>query len=393
MPVTTKVTEDQAGHPTTWGVVAFRDNVAAQDGPAVANLRAAGAVVVGRTNSPAFGYSWWTDNDLHGRTDNPWSRAHTPGGSSGGASAGTAAGISPIALGSDMIGSIRYPAYCTGVVGLRPSFGRVPSFRSTARTEPPMASQLMAVPGPLTRTVRDARLALGVLARRDPRDPWWVPAPLTGPPVHGPTRVAVSVDPAGVGVHPTVRAAVLRAAEALEAAGYAVEEQDPPDFAAVAAALGEITRHETPHFSGEDYERYGDDRLRRTYRRVRSAGAQPALVPYMEALAGRITWIRAWTLFLDRWPVLLCPTAFDPPFPQDVDSLPAEAYPRMFQSMMPSYAVPLLGLPALAVPTGVADGLPTGVQLVAGRFREDLVLDAGEVVEAACGVLTPIDPR
>ena len=148
-----------------------------------------------------------------------WSGQHTPGGSSGGASASTAAGIAPIAQGSDTLGSIRYPAYCTGLVGLRPSFGRVPVYRSTARTEPPISHQLMTTPGPLTRSVRDARLALEATARRDPRDPWWVPAPLTGPQPTTPLKVAVSTDPAGVGVHPTVRAAIHRAADALERAG------------------------------------------------------------------------------------------------------------------------------------------------------------------------------
>jgi len=393
VPITTKVTEDQAGQATTWGVVAFRDRLASEDSPAIANLKAAGAIVVGRTNSPAFGYSWWTDNDLHGCTHNPWSRQHTPGGSSGGASASTAAGVAPIAQGSDMIGSIRYPAYCTGLVGLRPSFGRVPVYRATAEVEPSMSSQLMTVPGPLTRTVRDARLALEAMARGDLRDPWWVPAPLIGPPVSRPIRVAVSIDPAGVGVHPSVRAAIGQAAEALARAGYAVEAKDPPEFAAVAAALMNITRHEMPHYASDDYERYGDERLRRTYRRVASASGSPELVPYMEALARRTTWIRTWNRFMAEWPVVLCPTALDPAFPQDVSNLGGDSYARMFQSMMPSYVVPLLGFPAVAVPTGVSSGLPTGVQLIAARFREDLILDAAEIIEASSEMRTPIDPR
>jgi len=393
VPVTTKVTEDQAGHATTWGVVAFKDNIAKEDSPAIGNLKAAGAVVVGRTNSPAFGYSWWTDNDLHGCTRNPWSRDYTPGGSSGGASASTAAGIAPIGQGSDMIGSIRYPAYCTGLVGLRPSFGRVPVYRVTAVVEPPMSHQLMVTPGPLTRRVRDARIALDVMSRGDLRDPWWAPAPLTGRPPNRPIRVAVSIDPAGVGVHPSVRAAILQAAAALERAGYAVEEKDPPDFAAVAADLMNITRHEMPHYATDNYERYGDERLRRTYRRVMSNSPPASLVPYMEALARRTTWIRKWNLFLADRPIVLCPTACDPPFRQDVSNLGADAYARMFPAMMPSYVVPLLGLPGVSVPTGLSDGLPTGVQLIAARFREDLVLDAAEVIEGACATTTPIDPR
>lgn len=393
VPVTTKVTDDQAGHPTTSGVVAYRDRIAREDSPAIRNLRAAGAIVVGRTNSPAFGYSWWTANDLHGTTLNPWSKDHTPGGSSGGASAATAAGVAPIAQGTDMIGSIRYPAYCTGLFGLRPSFGRVPRYNATAEAEPPLSSQIMATAGPLARTVRDIRLALEVLSGGDPRDPWWTPAPLEGPPVAMPIRVAMSIDPARIGVHPAVRAALAQAGKALEQAGYVVEERDPPEFAAVAAALMDITRHETPHFFGTSYERHGDDRLRTTYRRVARASSPPELVPYMEALARRTTWIRRWNTFLADWPIVLCPTACDPPYPQDVTRLGADGYLRMFQAMMPSYVVPLLGFPGLAVPTGVADGLPTGVQLIAARFREDLVLGAAEVIEASAPMPTPIDPR
>jgi amidase len=113
----------------------------------------------------------------------------------------------------------------------------------------------------------------------------------------------------------------------------------------------------------------------------------------MVALAERTSWIRKWSLFLEDWPIVLCPTAFDPPMPQDVTGLTPEAYTRMFQAMMPSYVVPRLGLPGLAVPTGLSDGLPTGVQLIAGRFREDLVLDAAEAIEAAHQPITPINPR
>ena len=393
VPITTKINEDQAGHPTTAGVVAYRDRLAQEDSPSIRNLKAGGAITIGRTNSPAFGYSWWTDNDLHGPTLNPWSAAHTPGGSSGGASASTAVGIAPLAQATDMIGSIRYPAFCTGLVGLRPSFGRIPVYRATAEVEPSMSAQLMSVSGPITRTVRDARLALEVMSRRDPRDPWWVPAPLTGPAVERPIRVALSIDPAGVSAHSSVRTAIEQAAAALENAGYRVEECDPPEFAAMAAGLTHITAHEMPHYSSANYERYGDERLRRAHRRMLSTSPPPALVPYMEALARRTTWIRQWTLFLEQWPIVLCPTVLDPQFPQNVGSLSTEAWARVFQAMLPIYAASLLGLPALSVPTGVADALPTGVQLIASRFREDLILAAAEVIETSRDRITPIDPR
>jgi len=191
VPVTTKVNVDQAGRATTNGVVALRDLVAASDSPPVANLTRAGAVVIGRSNTPAFSLRWFTDNDLHGRTLNPWNPGVTPGGSSGGAAAAVALGMGPIAHGNDYGGSIRYPAWACGVVGLRPTVGRVPAYNETANEERGISSQLMSVQGPLTRTVADARLALAVMAEGDPRDPLWVPAPSNDPDDGRPLKVAL----------------------------------------------------------------------------------------------------------------------------------------------------------------------------------------------------------
>lgn len=147
VPVTVKVNVDLRGRATTNGVVAFKDHIASEDSPVVANLRRAGAVIIGRTNTPAFSERWFTENDLHGRTHNPWSRDHTPGGSSGGASSAVAAGMGAIAHGNDLAGSVRYPAYCTGVLGLRPSFGRVPVFLPSAKEERPVSMAMMSVQG------------------------------------------------------------------------------------------------------------------------------------------------------------------------------------------------------------------------------------------------------
>ncbi len=164
VPVAIKENVDQAGTATTNGVVAFRDLIATEDSPVVANLKAAGAVIVGRTNTPAFSFRLDTDNDLRGPTLNPWSRPHTPGGSSGGASSAVAAGIVPLAHGNDIAGSIRFPAYACGVTGLRPSFGRVPAFNPSATAERSPSSQLLSVQGPIARSVRDLRLSLRVMA-------------------------------------------------------------------------------------------------------------------------------------------------------------------------------------------------------------------------------------
>jgi len=180
VPVTIKENIDQEGQATTNGVVAFTDLIAKADSPPVANWKRAGAVIIGRTNTPAFSVRWHTDNALRGRTFNPWARERTPGGSSGGAAAALASGIAPLAHGNDLGGSIRYPAYCCGVAGIRPTLGRVPAYNATAAEERPPGLQLMSVQGPLARRVRDVRLGLQAMATRDPRDPWWAPAPLRG---------------------------------------------------------------------------------------------------------------------------------------------------------------------------------------------------------------------
>src|SRR6266516_6960625 len=189
VPVTIKENVDQADCATTSGVIAFKDLIARCDSPPVANWKGAGAIVIGRTNTPAFSLRWDTDNELRGRTFNPWNRRHTPGGSSGGAAASLAVGIAPLGHGNDLGGSIRYPAYCCGVAGIRPTLGRVPGHNTTSPVERPPTAQLMAVNGPMARRVRDVRLGLAAMSARDPRDPWWAPAPLVGEPVARPIRV------------------------------------------------------------------------------------------------------------------------------------------------------------------------------------------------------------
>ena len=166
VPVTIKVNVDQKGYATTNGISAFADLQAPSDSPVVVNWKKAGAVIVGRTNTPAFSMRWFTDNALHGPTYNPWHRDLTVGGSSGGAAASVATGMVAIAHGNDIGGSVRFPAMCNGLVGLRPSYGRVPSFNATAKGGGSVAAQLMAVQGPLARTVRGASAASSATARR-----------------------------------------------------------------------------------------------------------------------------------------------------------------------------------------------------------------------------------
>ncbi|MFN3292804.1 MAG: amidase, partial [Gemmobacter sp.] len=195
VPVTVKVNIDLAGQATTNGLRLQAGLIAAEDSPPVANLRRAGAIIIGRTNTPAFSLRWFTRNSLHGATRNPRDPGLTPGGSSGGAGASVAAGIGALAHGTDIAGSIRYPAYACGVHGLRPSLGRVPAFNAT-QGDRLIGGQLMAVSGPLARSVEDLALGLAALSAPDLRDPWWQPKPLQGAPA--PARVALCPAPHGM---------------------------------------------------------------------------------------------------------------------------------------------------------------------------------------------------
>ncbi len=195
VPVTVKVNIDQEGFATTNGLKLQRDVIASSNSPVIDNLRKTGAVILGRTNCPAFSYRWFTTNLVHGDTKNPRDPGITPGGSSGGAASAVAAGIGHIAHGTDIAGSIRYPAYACGVHGLRPTLGRIAAFNA-ALPDRPIGPQICAVSGPLARTIADIRIALAAMSLRDARDPWWVPAPLEGPPV--PKRVALCLNPDGL---------------------------------------------------------------------------------------------------------------------------------------------------------------------------------------------------
>src|SRR6201999_1248619 len=204
VPVTIKANIDQAGYANTNGLKLQAALIAKDNSPVVDNLRKAGAVILGRTNCPAFSYRWFTTNLIHGNTKNPRDPSITPGGSSGGAGAAVAAGIGAIAHGTDIAGSIRYPAYACGVHGLRPTIGRVPAF-NPGLPERPIGPQISAVSGPLARTVGDLRLALAAMSGFDARDPWWVPAPLEGPDM--PKRAAMCLHPDGLETAPEVEAA------------------------------------------------------------------------------------------------------------------------------------------------------------------------------------------
>ena len=229
LPVTIKLNADVAGEATSNGVRAYADRIATEDSAVVANLRRAGAVLVGRTNVPPFSFRWFTENPLHGRTLNPWNEQMGSGGSSGGAAVAVATGMCAISHGTDIAGSIRYPAYVNGVVGLRPTPGRVPAFNGTVGMRP-IGLQLLSAQGPLARCVQDVDLALRAMACAGAGDPTWMDLPLDRPDDADPVRVALVDTVPGTVVDPDVRAALQQAAHALQEAGYHVEHASPPQF-------------------------------------------------------------------------------------------------------------------------------------------------------------------
>jgi amidase len=387
VPITIKVNVDQEGFATTNGLKLQRDVIAKVDNPVVDNLRKAGAVILGRTNCPAFSYRWFTTNLIHGDTKNPRDPGITPGGSSGGAGAAVAAGIGHIAHGTDIAGSIRYPAYACGVHGLRPTMGRIAAFNA-ALPERPIGPQISAVSGPLARTIGDIRIALAAMSARDFHDPWWVPAPLEGPAM--PKRVAMCLNPDGLDPVAEVKAAVADAGKRLERAGWIVEE------IATTPPLREAADLQTKLWIGDGYEaqlemaeREGDPGALACLR-----GNKAKVFPFdlSKALTRRATLTRQWLEFFETYAVLLMPVSGELPFPDQLDRKDDASFARVWHAQVPQIAIPFMGLPGLTVSTGLVGRIPVGVQLVSGRYREDLCLAAGEAIEAGGTPSAAIDP-
>jgi len=390
VPITTKLNADQAGVPNSSGVVAYRDRIAEADNAAIANLKSAGAIVIGRTNTPPFCLRWMTENDLHGRTLNPWSASHVPGGSTGGGAAAVAAGMGPIAQGSDNGGSIRYPAFCCGVAGLRPSLGRVPAY-NPSQPERALSGQLIAVMGPIARRLCDLRLALRAMAVPDARDPVFAPAPLEGPPLKRPIKVALCAD-IGAPLHASVKEALARAASALAAAGYVIEEPKLPSVMEAHELWDWICQGELREFMADAVAELGDRPMKTAIGYMMARIPVFSLADYLTLYARRASIIRQWSTALESNPVLLSPVSARPQFLWGEDVASQEANNESYRVQAPLTAFALIGAPGVAVPTGIAGGLPTGVLVMAPRFREDVALEAAEIIERACPAPTPIDP-
>jgi len=365
---------------TTFGTPLYRDNVPTEDAPIVARMKAAGGIMLGKTNTPTFGWIGATHNLLYGITRNPWNLDRTPGGSSGGASAAAAAGLGPLHVGTDGGGSIRIPASCTGIVGFKPSFGRVPLY-------PASGAWSLSHAGPMTRTVADAALMLQVCAGPDERDQYSLPADgvdyrraLSGP-VKG-WRVAWTDDLGFADcVDPDVAAICARAARAFRELGCRVEEVKPawpsPRDSWYELFCGGIAARMAPYLDRRDEIDPGLLRIIET--ELRNPPTK-----YVQAWFDRLAWWQYPRAFFEKYDLLLTPTLACPPFKVGLDN-PTEiaGRPAVPYAWIPfTYPFNLTGQPAASVPAGfTADGLPVGLQIVGRRFADATVMRAAAAFE------------
>jgi Asp-tRNA(Asn)/Glu-tRNA(Gln) amidotransferase A subunit family amidase len=370
------------GLPTTFGTPLLRDNVPAEDAPVEERLQAAGGILVGKTNTPTFGWIAATHNLLFGATRNPWQLDRTPGGSSGGASAAVAAGLAPLAVGTDGGGSIRIPAAFTGIVGFKPSFGRIPMY------PPPGYAWSLSNLGPLTRTVADAALMMDVMAGPDERDPCSLPADgarylaaARSPSVRG-LRLAYADDLGfNEALDPEVAAVCGQAVRAFREAGGRVERIEPgwpsPKDCWEQIFLGGLAVRLQPFLDRKDEIDPG-------LRPVLEAMLRNPPTRYVQAWFDRLTWWRHPQRLFETYDLLLTPTVACAPFAIGLDNAPEIAgRPVTPYGWMPfTFPFNLTGQPAASVPAGFTrQGLPVGLQIVGRRFDDVTVIRAAAAFE------------
>jgi Asp-tRNA(Asn)/Glu-tRNA(Gln) amidotransferase A subunit family amidase len=381
LPFAVKDEEDLGGFATTLGAIPYKDNIAAADSPQVARLRAAGAIVVGKTNLPEMGHTAFTSNRLFGITRNPWDTSRTPGGSSGGSAAAVASGMVPLATAADGGGSIRIPASYSGLVGLKPTYGRIPK-----GWQKMLDFSATIAWGGLTRTVRDTALYLDAVVGPHPADPQALPHPgvsyaemLDRLPAK--LRCAYSPNLGLTVVEPGVRREVEAAVRAIAGIGCTVEE--------IADTFPDISVPWFMIFAAEMYAKVApmfdarradwDER----FAHVAEIGRSVTVDRMGDIHRARAEFNRFVAGIFERYDLLLLPTlptvafAADGPIPTEVDGKEANA-------ICFTYPFNFTGHPAISLPAGLVDGkLPCGLQIVAPHHRDDLLLQVARAYEQA----------
>jgi len=401
LPVAVKDIICTTEFPTTCGSRILEGWVPPYDATVVDRLRAAGAIILGKTNLDEFAMGSSTENSAYGPTRNPWDPSRVPGGSSGGSAAAVAAALAPLALGTDTGGSIRQPAGFCGIVGLKPTYGRVSRYGLVA-----FASSLDQI-GPMARTVEDAALLLQVLAGRDPRDATSADLPvpdyrqaLTGE-ARG-LRIGIATEAFGEGLQPEVRDAVLAASEVLRAQGAVISEVSLPTIAYALPTYYLIATSEaSTNLARYDGVQYGlrvpSEDLYAMYTRTRRQGFGPEVKRrimlgtyalsagyyegfFLKAQRVRTLVRRDFLAAFERVDLVLMPTS-----PTVAFRLGEKVEDPLQMYLADVYTIPvnLAGLPGISIPCGFAQGLPIGLQLVGRPFDEPAVLRAAHAYEQA----------
>ena len=380
VPCTVKDLVDVAGFPTRRGSRTTSDDPATEDAPSVVGLKAAGAVIVGKTTTTEFGWKSPGDCPLHGITRNPWNPLHTTGGSSSGAGAAGAASFGPLHIGTDAGGSIRIPAAWCGLVGLKPTFGRVPIW-------PASIFPGVSCAGPMTRSVRDAALMLSAMARYDLRDPFCVldePRDWRDEIEEGVAELRVGVlrrpgfdapvDDDGI-------AAVERAASLLDEAGATVEEVAPslPDARTLFSRLWGAALARLVKITPQEKRELLDPGIRE----VAQSFGDVSVIEFLDSETLRAAAAHEMARLHQSFDVVLCPTVpAGPPLADAPTTNPMEALWTLWAPW--TFTFNMTRQPAITVPLGRrSNGLPNAVQIVAAQYRDDLVLRAARLIEQA----------
>ncbi len=384
IPYSIKDMEPTAGIRTTFGSPFFKDYIPAEDSTLVARMRASGAVLLGKTNTCHFGYKDMTDSLVAPTAFNPWMLSRTPGGSSGGAAAAVATGMGPLALGSDGGGSIRIPASLCGVYGIKPTFGLVP------RVPSPDAWEAMATAGPIARTVRDAAVMLTVIAGPDYRDPWSslpksdfvtsCDSDLSG------LRIAWSPDLGGVSVEPSVRHATTQASAAFTELGARVDEIQL-DWPEIRHAFDVIYESALAAQVYRSTAERGAQQIESSLQELVNRGSRWSVLDLRYAMMRRTEFFQSAAATLHEYDLLLTPTMPMTAWNADVDSMQGpegRTVSNVFDRLPFTYPFNMTGMPAASIPCGFGPGrLPIGLQIIAARGRDDLVLRSSAAFESA----------
>jgi aspartyl-tRNA(Asn)/glutamyl-tRNA(Gln) amidotransferase subunit A len=382
VPIGVKDLEDVAGMVTSFGSVPYKDNVVQIDSVQVERLKAAGAVIIGKTNTPEFGFTGFTKNRLHGVTRNPWNTERTPGGSSGGSAAAVAAGMTPIATGSDAGGSIRIPASYSGCFGLKPSFGRIPT-----GPFPLLQMYDLWTVGPLTWTVSDAATYLDCTSGYHPADPGSLPHRgssyadcLEDMPRQ--LKIAYSRTLGYARVQADVQAQVDRAVSTFEQMGHGVEEwmETLPD---VGPAWANLMNCELFGLLHQDLDKYRDDMGRTLVKSLDHAGSFSTR-EQVDAQKARTDLNRKMGDLFAQYDLFVTPTmpteafAAKGPPPAEIDGQPIP----LLGAVAFTYPFNMSRHPAASVPAGfTTQELPVGLQIIGPRHRDDLVLQVSYAYE------------